>query len=200
MQLPDSRTLTPSEIFHIVAPNEPLPASIAAAESRHSSPAGSDPHPEGAPIASASQAQPAIVHKAESLVSSSTAVTAVGCDFNWFVAASSDWKKFCPTSAFYTWCMADKAWATASSGTNGTDRSYATTCADIGNMTMSLSSGRGGGTWTVLQGTWRQAFVMGALDCNCFPFHCTNFCNFTADYAVSNGGNFHFGGAFDRLD
>jgi len=149
--------------------------------------------PEAVPASNGGSAQPApgeFIKKAGGY-----------CDWNWFQSASNGSRAFCPNSGYFTWCNLD--WwngAYADSG-SWTDETWATSCADIGNITMKVSGSGGGGTWAVPQGTWRQWWKYCDLSCGCFPF-CTHCCDFKTRYDVldASGDRFQFGGVFQRFD
>jgi len=123
------------------------------------------------------------------------------CDGTWFQSASSGGRAFCPSSGYFTWCNLD--WYNGAYADSGswTDETWATTCADIGNITMKVSGSGGGGTWSVPQGSWRQWWKHCNLSCGCFPF-CTHCCDFKTRYDVldASGDRFQFGGLFQRFD
>ncbi len=105
---------------------------------------------------------------------------------------------FCPTSGSlnaYNWCLTNW-WGGAWYQSNATDMTWATVYADIGNIKFNVSTGRGGGQWTVDQGYWRQ-WYSGYSTCGLW-----NWCDFYARYDITEaaGDRFHFGGSFRHRD
>jgi hypothetical protein len=93
-------------------------------------------------------------------------------------------------------CLLDW-WNGAYMTSGNADFSHAIVCADIGNVTMKVaSSGHGGGTWAVPQGTYRW-FESGITSCGL-----SHWCDFSIRYDITDatGRGFNFGGKFFHRD
>jgi hypothetical protein len=133
-----------------------------------------------------------------------SALSGGSCPSEWFATQSfpqgGGTRKFCPGKQFvgdYLWCMLDW-WDGAWVKSGNADQSYGTVCADIGNLTLKItSSDHGGGTWTVPQGSYRW-WYSGVTTCGPLSY----WCDFSIRYDITNaiGSRFNFGGKFAHRD
>lgn len=202
----DDRTETAIDVYRRLAPGAEVPGALLAAQERAvelASSATVEPPPSelesvdsfggGTQLSPFPELRPTGASQA-GLGQVSQALTA-----QQFVNGSASGGSFCPNGGYahaYTWCLTNW-WNGAWYYSRATDDTWATVYADIGNIKMNVSSGRGGGQWTVNQGYWRQ-WYSGWSSCGFLG----NWCDFHARYDITEATNnrFHFGGAFLHWD
>jgi hypothetical protein len=176
----------PVDLYRALAPDQPVPAALIAAQQRADDVNG-DP----------SEADPAADKRAIDAIGTDYAIKSVevnpayidnqSCDDQWFEDT------FCNFSSTLDWTMCllnhwDGAYA--KSGSGGVDVANFSTCADIGNVTLKVTMGDGdGGLWDVLEGHYRNYWWFSNIWGT----------NETArgDIVNASGNRFHMGAAFE---
>jgi hypothetical protein len=214
--LADIERLSPTQAYTALtnaAPPEALVAAEHRSLERHAEQSLPDAEPDAILVAPGTDAttltQPsARTTTAPALAGDTTvaksALTDGYCPSEWFRTASFKDKSgvsrlMCPNPTFagdYQWCLLDW-WGGAYTKSSNTDRTFGTVCADIGNVTLKVSTvDHGGGTWSVPQGSYRW-FYSGYTTCGL-----AHWCDFSARYDITNATNsrFNFGGTFTHAD
>jgi hypothetical protein len=204
----DGVSVEPVALFKRLLPNATVPPALTDAVDRmHRAQSGIEM--TDVDLASVQNVKPAIVFSEKAMRPSAqdatvansnisttrSALSGGSCPSEWFVAQP----QFCPTSGSFNafnWCTTNWTGGRTVSGT--TDSTRGTACADISGFTFNVTTtnSRGGGSWTVDQGTYRW-WDSNVQLCGPLSF----WCDFKVTYTITNApGRFHFGGKILHRD